>query len=538
MKSLKYLFLGGLMVFGCTDLKENVIDESLGSELLTSEKAAAGLTAAVYSSLRGNFGAQDLVFSLQQHTTDETMGPTRGTDWDDNGIWRTLYQHNWDAQHGFVRNVWNNLNSGIARATIALNQLPAQSDPNKDLYIAEVRAVRAFTSYVLLDLYGVVPTRDPSSLDFTKDAGFLYGAEAVAFIKGELDAVIPQLKQKGEVAYGRFTKAAAQATLAKLHLNRGVYQDRYAASFNFAGADMDEVIKYCDGIINDGKYQLSDDYWSIFGVDNNTNSEIIFATDNRPSLGDGLGGNWRAMMTLHYNQRPRANFEPWNGFTTIADFYNKWDKNDPRFFKQNLPLAAGNVDEKDYKLNRGFLSGQQYGGILESGAFKKDASGKIIIDALKDRAGNPLNYTVEVPISGANEAQGVRVLKYEPDTRGPNADMGGTDIPIFRLADVYLMRAEAKLRKGDKAGAIADVNVVRKKRGATEITDLTLDRMLDERGFELYWESHRRQDMIRFGKFEAPKAQKTGTTPAFRRVFSIPQAAIDANPNLRQNTGY
>lgn len=533
MKNLKYLLLLGLFAFACTDLEEEVLDETFGGDLLSQQDAASRIVAPVYGRLRGTFQDQARVHALTEHPSDELMGPTRGKDWDDNGIWRTLHQHQWDPNHGFVTEVWNDLNQGIARATIALNQLNGLSDPNKDLYIAEVRGMRAFYSYYLLDLYGVVPTRDPASLDFTSDAGFLYGDEAVAFIKTELDAVIPTLKSKGEVTQGRFNKGAAQALLAKLHLNRAVYKDRYAASFNHAAADLDEVIKYCDAIINSNKYQLASDYWGIFGMGNDNHPEIIFATDNRIQL--GLGGNNLAMMTLHYNHRPASGFEPWNGFTTIADFYNKWDQTDPRFFKQNLP-NGGTVAPADYKLNRGFLSGQQYGAVQDGAAFKTDANGNIVIEALKDRAGNPLIYTVDIPIVGANEAQGVRVLKFEPDTRGQSFE-GGVDFPILRYADVYLMRAEAKLRKGDVDGARADVNAVRSARNAAQINTLDLDKMLDERGFEMYWEGHRRQDQIRFGKFEGTWHEKT-VSDKNKRVFPIPQAAVDANPNLRQNQGY
>jgi starch-binding outer membrane protein, SusD/RagB family len=543
MKNLKYFLLAGLLActsFGCSNLEEKILDESLGGDLLTSPTAAAGLVASCYSRIRGTFNDQARIFCLQQHTTDETLGPTRGTDWDDNGIWRTLYQHNWDPQHGFIRDVFNELNAGLARTTVALNQLPTLTDGNKDLYIAEVRGLRAFFSYYMLDLFGIVPRRDPSKtpVDFTSDAEVLQGAEAVAFIAGELAAILPTLKEKGDVPYGRFNKAVAQAMLCKLHLNRGVYQDRYAATFQFAAADMDAVIANATAIISSNKYQLSTDYFAIFGKDNENNPEIILPVDLRPSNPD-FGGNNRAMMTLHYNQRPRANFEPWNGFTTVADFYRKWDQTDPRFFKRNIPVGATSVKEADYAMNRGFLEGQQFGPVVEAGAFKKNAAGDLVIEALKDRPGNPLNYTVEIPINGATEPQGVRVLKFEPDPRGPEAWMGGTDIPIFRLADVYLMRAEARLRKNDNAGALADVNAVRTARGAKLLTGtLTLDMLYDERGFELYWESHRRQDMVRFGKFEAAKTHKPAVSAATRRVFSIPQQAIDANPNLRQNQGY
>jgi hypothetical protein len=533
MKKIKYLLLLALLPMACTDLKEELIDESTGEELLESPTSLEGLVAPVYARLRGTFSDQARFFALAQHTSDETMGPTRGKDWDDNGIWRSLHQHNWDANHDYVTQVFNELNNGVARAIIALNQMDKLSSPDKELYRAEVRGLRAFYMYNLLDLYGKVPTRDESSLDFTVAPTIMEAPQAFDFIVSELEAVIPTLKEKGDIHYGRFHKGAAQAILAKLYLNKAVYLDRYADNFTFADADMDKVIQFTTDVINSGKYSLATDYWDMFAVGNNNHPEHILVVEQR--LENGLGGNNYSMMQLHYNQKARADFEPWNGFTTIADFYNKWDQNDPRFRLQNLP-AGGSVAPDDYKLDRGFLEGQQYGAVVENGAFKTDANGNILIEPLKDRAGNPLIYTLDVPIQGANETQGVRVLKYEPDTRS-GSNNSDVDYVILRLADVYLMRAEAKLRKGDVAGALEDVAAVRAARGADPIGDLTLDGLLDERGFELYWEMYRRQDQIRFGKWENAWHEKT-VADKNRRLFPIPQTALDANPGLRQNQGY
>ena len=116
---------------------------------------------------------------------------------------------------------------------------------------------------------------------------------------------------------------------------------------------------------------------------------------------------------------------------------------------------------------------------------------------------------------------------------------------IVRLADVYMMRAEAKLRKNDAAGALADVNIVRAARTATTppppLTSMSLDILFRERGFEFYWEHQRRTDMIRFGKFEGTWTEKTNSDVK-KRIFPIPQTAIDGASNipgyLVQNQGY
>ncbi|MEY4660243.1 MAG: hypothetical protein RLZZ42_195, partial [Bacteroidota bacterium] len=142
---------------------------------------------------------------------------------------------------------------------------------------------------------------------------------------------------------------------------------------------------------------------------------------------------------------------------------------------------------------------------------------------------------------------GYRVLKYEFSQKSVSGrNFGQADIPIVRLGDVYLMRAEAKMRKGDAAGALTDLNAVRTARvsgslKAAALPSASLDLIYRERGFELYWELQRRTDMVRFGKFEGSWTEKTSSDKN-KRVFPIPQTAIDGASNLpgylKQNPGY
>jgi len=149
-------------------------------------------------------------------------------------------------------------------------------------------------------------------------------------------------------------------------------------------------------------------------------------------------------------------------------------------------------------------------------------------------------------VAGSDYSTGYRVSKYEfSKTSETGRNKGEHDIVILRLADIYLMRAEAKLRKGDAAGALADVNIVRASRTASKpappLTAITLDLLFRERGFEFYWEMVRRTDMIRFGKYEGTWTEKTNTDVK-KRLFPIPQTAIDAASNipgyLKQNDSY
>lgn len=211
-------------------------------------------------------------------------------------------------------------------------------------------------------------------------------------------------------------------------------------------------------------------------------------------------------MTLHYSQNPSG----WNGFTTLADFYNKFDANDPR--TGNYPPPDGSEFSG---IGRGFLEGQQ---------FADDGS-----EVIDSRTQKPLQFVPDVPLSGAATDKGIRVVKYHP----ANADK----YIIFRYGEAIMNKAEAQFRKGDDAGALATINELRAARGAPMISSLSEESLLDERGFELYWEASRRMDQIRFGTYADTWSEKS-VQETFRVIYPIPQQALDSNPNLTQNEGY
>jgi hypothetical protein len=220
------------------------------------------------------------------------------------------------------------------------------------------------------------------------------------------------------------------------------------------------------------------------------------------------------MSGLHYNQTPGG----WNGFTTLADFYNSFEASDMRRGAELPTLKA------ETGLTAGLLYGQQY---------NKDGV------ALKDRQGNPLSFTLESPIivSGANlEISGVRVIKFIPDMT--NESVPGNDFPFFRYADILLTKAEALMRKGDNAGALTIVNDLRTVRGASNLASIDETSLLAERGRELYVEGWRRTDLVRFGKFLQPWQEKPTTDDPKYLLFPFPSAQIVANPSLKQNPGY
>lgn len=553
------LFLASItLIYSCTKLDEKVLDESPVTGQ-TDKQIAEGIIAPVYARLPDIFQHTNY-FALQEISTDEAILPYRGgTDWGDNGIYLALHRHETTSTDPNVRNTWNHITQSISRSITALLTLPTNKDPNATIFLAEARGMRAYYSLLTLDLFGLVFVKD----DPQQTSTILRGEEAIEYIKSELLAVEPILDNT--TGPGRLTKAAVWGLLARLHLNAAVYRDVYAPTFNFRPEDMDKVIEYTDKIIASNQFAMSPDYFALFNDNNHTNKEIIFAVDQRADLN---GHNRMAYFSLSGDQFPLPAYTGANGTDgpgITSDFYRTWvNANapldpadaDPRFYKQNLSIysnpADSCVDAANFHINRGILRGQQYGLIRRGGVFLKCAGGQMLVGKLfydtRNKPTMPVEFTEQIDFSveGSNYNTGYRVEKYE-FSRGSvsGRNFGEHDIVILRLADVYLMRAEAKLRKNDPTGALTDVNFVRGSRTATTpakpLDAITLDLLFRERGFEFYWEMQRRTDMIRFGKYEDSWTEKTNSDKQ-KRVFPIPQTAIDGASNLPgylvQNPGY
>jgi starch-binding outer membrane protein, SusD/RagB family len=555
--SLVFFLIGGVIFNACTKLNEQVLDESSVTGL-TEKQIAEGNIAPVYAKLPDIF-LHTNYFAMQEISTDEAILPYRGgTDWGDNGIYMSLHKHESNSQDPNIRGTWNHLTQGISRAVTAIEALATNKDPNAKIFLAEARGMRAYYSLLTLDLFGLVFVKEKAD-DLSQ---IIRGEEAVNYIKSELLAIEPQLETN--TGPGRLTKAGVWGLLARLHLNAAVYRDVYAASFTFKPEDMDKVIEYCDKIIASNQFVLAADYFSIFGSNNHDNKELVFAVDQRPDLN---GHNRMAYFSLSGDHFPLPQYPAANGTDGAAitpDFYRSWVNTyapvdpavaDPRFYKKNLVIPADScIAAASFNIDRGILRGQQYGLTKDAaGAFRRCANGNYKISPLYNvTRGKPtlaVDFTefIDYTVAGSNYSTGYRVEKYEFSKSSSTGRNGGEhDIIILRLADAYLMRAEAKLRKSnDAAGALADVNIVRAARTASTppppLTSMTLDILFRERGFEFYWEHQRRTDMIRFLRYEGTWTEKTNTDKQ-KRIFPIPQTAIDGASNLPgylvQNAGY
>jgi len=502
MRSKFFIFLIAVSFsfFSCSDLNEE-LREDLTSDQASKLTDVSALLVAAYDGMEGPYMDQARYWASQEHTSDDAVGPTRGGDWDDNGIWRSYHNQTWASDHDHLTNLFTGLLQVVYSTTNILNFNPTKQQA------AEARYLRAFVMLSVLDGWGQVPFREAGS-SLLADAQVLGPQATIDFVIKECDEIIGDLPAS---PVNKANKDAAVVLKMKALLNKGVYLNRITPSFD--NADMAKVIALADEIIASGKYKLADNYFSNFAPNNNViSTENIWTHENIGGTNSGpVRSRW--FCTLHYNMNPSG----WNGFTTLSDFYDTFEDSDTR----KGASYEGMTDVSG--IRAGFLIGQQF-----------DQNGL----ALLDRRGNPLAFTREVALkeSGDNlEVTGIRVIKYPIDYKsGDNAD---NDYVFYRYADVLLTKAEALLRSGSAGLALTIVNEIRVKRGATPFAALTADNLIAERGRELYWESQRRTDLIRFGKFLNARQLK-GVTGTERLLFPIPERSLAANPNLKQNPGY
>ncbi len=539
----KAIILGTVLLISsisCSKLNPKT-DGAQSIEAVTAGVApSAAASSKVYDELNNLIGQANW-FALSEHSTDELMGPTRGTDWDDFGTWRKLHLHSWDASHNQVNDTWNQLNGSLFQTTL-LAESPTASTADKNA----AKFLRAFFSYTVVDLFGQLQTRPATAaVDVIPDV--LTRSAAIDYIIGELNAVIPTLPTFTTATRNRATKEAAQFLLAKCYLNKAVFKADPtipAGPYTFALGDMNQVISLCNSIALNPALSISPYYWDNFTWKAGTNS-----TENIFVRNENINMVWATCMGNHYSMTP----DGWNGFTTLADFYNSFDNGDVRKYDTvrgtitlsttDYPSASASIFydptarttsyNKVTGKNAGFLIGQQ-----------KGSSGKKIgntVDNLTDRSGGPLVFTTDVDLSFASESKGIRTNKYPLNPLTLNdGGWGSTNEFVFmRFSDLRLMKAEAILRGGtDAETPLGIVNGIRLNRNATPFGSVTLTNLLAERGRELYLEGVRRNDLIRFGKFNSPVDQRPVASPGTKVVFPIPNIALSSNPNLKQNVGY
>lgn len=533
MKLLNKLFILVFLLgvgFACTDLEEELTADftetftpqnpGLGeSENSNAALPADGINAA-YDRLRFGTAWHGSYFSASELPTDEAVVAQKGGDWFDGGILINLHIHDFRSTNPFLNGAWGDLYGGVFQCNDLLaSGLNAQQT-------AEVRMVRAVMYWKLQDMWG---HRIKLLVDAGSDIAQNEDPRAVVdFIESEVVAAIADLPTGR--TYGRFNQSAGYALLARLYLNAPTYLGNAGVS----GADINpttgnsyyqDASDAADMVINSGLYDL--DYgtqtdpvgrtvMSTYAPDNVDNIEHIYAFPYDEATGGGMNF---AQMTLHYPSQLTYDLQqqPWNGYATLEDFYNSYADNDIR--------------KEAY-----FIAGPQ-----------TDINGNPILDVAFDPAdpdGAAINYTPqqnELFPNGSRQA-GARLGKYS-FKRGQLPDMDN-DFPIFRYGELLLVKAEALCRlNGDWANTEAwtFVNQIRDRAGLAAETAPSENTFFAERGREVFQESLRRTDLIRFGRWGDAWWEKAAHTDAFKNVMPIPNdqinAADPANP-LVQNAGY
>jgi hypothetical protein len=489
---MKYIFLSVLFIslFSCTKLDEEVFDKIPAIIYPETADQIANLSVACYEKLRPFADDEGWWFLAQEISSDEICGPTRGSDWDDGGKWRDMYQHTWTNDNEGVNRMWSSMWTGITTCNQTLdlmNQLP--QNPTLVAKKQEVMVIRAFYYYLLIDNYGDAPYL--TSANNVPEQPFKIKRAAIFdSLVSTIKTAIPSLKT-GDKKY-MATRNMAYALLTKLYLNAEVYTgtSRYQ-----------EALVYCDSVLS-GPYSMETNLLAPFLTENQTSREIIFSI---PYDENSFTGFRLHMRTLHYQHNLRFDMSvgPWNGFAVVPTFFDTYETADKR--REGYHIFGMQYDKN--------------GIVIKDGLTEQDLDINPHVKFLKMDASNTTPY--ELRTSGA------RVGKYEIKM-GAKENLSN-DFPLFRITDFMLIKAELKIRLGENGDEL--INPIRERAGVSTWTGATLDDLLAERGRELYCEGHRRQDLIRFGKFLNSKWEKPVDADN-RNIFPIPKWASDANPNL------
>ncbi|MCB0546482.1 MAG: RagB/SusD family nutrient uptake outer membrane protein [Phaeodactylibacter sp.] len=511
-----------VVLSACTDLDLTPQNDLTPDVFFTEDDAYERFLTRIYAGLavtgqQGPAGNADIksldegfsqylrqYWQLQELPTDEAI-----IAWNDDGL-PDLSNHTWSSSNQFVRAIYYRI---FFQVSLANEFLRESTDDKLDsrgvseevkaempAFRAEARFLRALSYWHGIDLFGNIPFYTEEQAiggSAPRQAG---REEVFNFLISELQEIEADMVAPGANRYGRADRAAVWMLQAKLFLNGEVYTGKPYFT---------ECIAACNKVISSGAYSLQETYQHLFLADNHLSPEVIFSIN--------FDGN---------------STQTFGGTTYLVH-----------------AAIGGNMDAANYGVNNG------WGGLRTTSA---------LVDLFPDETGGiderAIFYTegqTKAIESVGEFTNGYAVPKYQNVTSegAPGSDLtfADTDYPVFRLADAYLMYAEAVLRGGqggDAATAVGYVNQLRQRAyngstGNISADGLTLDFILDERARELYWEGHRRQDLVRYNLFTENGVWpwKGGTqegkpTAAFRNLYPIPANDLLANPNLEQNPGY
>lgn len=528
-----------VIVASCTKLEDESYTDLFTDEFKPSEEDIRVIISSAYGDWRKILLLWNGLWRTQEIGADEIVIPKRPNGWVDAGEFRRMHEHKWVDTDPQTVNNWSRTFTGIENCNRVIDELEASKydidDELKSFAIAQLKVLRASYYYILCDIYGNVPIVEHSA-DYLPE-GYLptqsTRKQVYDFIVKEITDNLPHLSRERNIkTYGKWNIWAARTLLAKMYLNAEVYSGT---------AEWDKCIEQCDSVINNKVgYGLEADQKNVFVTENENSKEILYGIPISATYMTDWNTFDHHMQTLQPENQATYNLtsSPWGGMCAIPQFISTFDPDDSR-------------------LTKNFIYGQQF-----------TSDGVPINCTMGTFAGKPLEYINEVPgVDESQEVHGYRFGKFEIALSSTN--ILENDYPLFRFADIIMMKAECLLRKGDAEGAAVLVTQVRQRAfktapakatvsGAqlmegssydyglrnhlTSTTeggaDIQYGRFLDELGWEFNQEGRRRQDMIRFGVYTRKSYLSHSPNGDYRILYPIPRDELDKNPNLTQNQGY
>ena len=506
---------------------------------LTGQKGPAG--SSDLSGDEGESGFIRTIFNLQELMTDETAWAYQA----DNAI-APITNFSWNSGNDRVNWAYQRL---IFDITLYNQFISEQSGSLSEDKIAEVRFLRALNYYYFLDLYRKAPFKDTFDNNLPTEKS---GKDLYEWLDNELTTIEPLMAEVGAYNtakdFGRADRGAAYALHARLALNSEVYTDGQVK-------DYQKAIHYCDEIINSGKYDLSrvpkngySGYQQLFMGDNDCNpeamQEIIFPIRQDGVKTESYAGTSYLINACNKAGMPYASTsDPWSCLFARVDLVKKF------FPNGDIPMAA----KEDIPEN---ATQEQ---IIAKDNEKGISTADVVAKAKDDRAlfymgvgGCNGKVRTLVPGDAINDfMNGASIVKWSnihaDGTVQHHQKFSDTDFPVFRLAEIYLTRAEAKYRLNGSQEGLADILLVQDRANrASKATSVNEQTLIDEWCREFYMEGRRRSDLVRFGLFTGSKylwsfkggAEKGAGIPAYYDVYPIPDNEIKNNPNMNQNPKY
>ncbi len=527
MKPLKIFVCFFACMLSFTSCLNDLNPKSLGTQAVTASALYVtpadflGGLAKLYASfnLQGSNGDTDITTALtggdggatvytrqlwnwQELSTDEAV-----IAWTGNADLQNIHQQNWTATGGYLTALYTRIMYTVTLCNEFIRQSAKSTDASVMQYHAEARFLRALAYWHALDLYG-----NPPFVTETSPIGAVPPPQTTAiklynYIQSELRAIESQLGTP-TFNYGHADQGVLWMLQAKLFLN--------APTYTGATNTYDSCVTALNKIFASGKYSLATSYGMNFSADNNNSPEMIFPITQDGVYSQTYGGMGFVIHAALGGSMSPSNYgvtATWGGTRVTSALVNKFTNNTD--VRGNFYTSGQNLEIADYTVFTDGYAVQKFTNLTFAGGHSP---------------------------SGA-------------------PDFVDTDVPMFRLADAYLMYAEAFLRGASSADATTATtylnNVITRANAGSKANNYTmltvgsandLQFILDERARELYWEGHRRTDLIRFGQFSGGAyiwpwkgnvmSGAATSSDGHLNIYPIPASDLAVNPHLKQNPGY